>query len=81
YFLDFHNSSYPTPLYELLDTKPGDAFDEEQHTKIMTREERKAAFFDTKKKAVAEGPVKEVVLLGFKNLKNGRILKPTLVRN
>ena len=80
YFLDFHNSSYPTPLYELLDTKPGDAFNEEQHTKIMTREERKAAFFDTKKKAVSEGPVKEVVLLGFKNLKNGRILKPSLVR-
>lgn len=81
YFLDFHNSSYPTPLYELLDTKPGDAFDEEQHTKIMTREERKAAFFDNKKKgAVAEGPVKEVVLHGFKNLRNGRILKPSIVR-
>ncbi|MBQ5333040.1 MAG: hypothetical protein J6K92_07260 [Oscillospiraceae bacterium] len=81
YFLDFHNSSYPTPLYELLDTKPGDAFDEEQHTKIMTREERKAAFFDNKKKGSAsEGPVKEVVLHGFKNLRNGRILKPSIVR-
>ena len=81
YFLDFHNSSYPTPLYELLDTKPGDAFDEEQHTKIMTREERKAAFFDNKKKgSVSEGPVKEVVLHGFKNLRNGRILKPSIVR-
>lgn len=81
YFLDFHNSSYPTPLYELLDTKPGDAFDEEQHTKIMTREERKAAFFDNKKKgAASEGPVKEVVLHGFKNLRNGRILKPSIVR-
>lgn len=81
YFLDFHNSSYPTPLYELLNTKPGDAFDEEQHTKIMTREERKAAFFDTKKKGNAsEGPVKEVVLQGFKNLRNGRILKPSIVR-
>ena len=81
YFLDFHNSSYPTPLYELLDTKPGDAFDEEQHTKIMTREERKAAFFDNKKKgSTSEGPVKEVVLHGFKNLRNGRILKPSIVR-
>lgn len=81
YFLDFHNSSYPTPLYELLDTKPGDVFDEEQHTKIMTREERKAAFFDNKKKGSAsEGPVKEVVLHGFKNLRNGRILKPSIVR-
>lgn len=80
YFLDFHNSSYPTPLYQLLDTKPGDAFDEEQHTKIMTREERKAAFFDNKKKSSSEGPVKEVVLHGFKNLRNGRILKPSIVR-
>ena len=79
YFLDFHNSSYPSPLYALLDTKPGDAFDEDQHTKIMTREERKAAFFD-KKKATVEGPIKEVVLYGYKNLKNGRVLKPSIVR-
>lgn len=79
YFLDFHNSSYPSPLYALLDTKPGDAFDEDQHSKIMTREERKAAFFD-KKKATVEGPIKEVVLYGYKNLKNGRVLKPSIVR-
>ena len=48
-------------------------------TKIMTREERKAAFFD-KKKATVEGPIKEVVLYGYKNLKNGRVLKPSIVR-
>ncbi len=80
YFLDFHNSSYASPLYALLDTKPGDAFDEDQHYKIMSREERKAAFFDNKKKNTVDGPIKEVVLYGYKNLKNGRVLKPSVVR-
>lgn len=81
YFLDFHNSSYDQPLYALLDTAPGEPYNEELHIKMMSREERKAAFFDTKKKApVAEGPVKEVILLGYKNLKNGRVLKQSIVR-
>lgn len=80
YFLDFHNSSYPAPLYALLDTKPGDAFDEEQHAKLMTREERKNAFFAKKGADKPEGPVKEVVLYGYKNLKNGRVLKPSVVK-
>lgn len=80
YFLDFHNSSYPTPLYALLDTKPGDAFDEDIHSKIMSREERKAAFFAKNKAPVADGPIKEVVLYGYKNLRNGRVLKPSIVR-
>ncbi|MBQ7783183.1 MAG: hypothetical protein IJ368_04360, partial [Oscillospiraceae bacterium] len=81
YFLDFHNSSYPTPIYALLDTKPGDQYNEDEHVKLMSREERKAAFFDNKKKgAVSEGPVKEVVLRGYKNLRNGRVLKQSVVR-
>ena len=80
YFLDFHNSSHPTPLYALLDTKPGDAFDEEQHSKVMSREERKNAFFAKTKAPAAEGPIKEVVLCGYKNLKNGRVIQPSLVK-
>ncbi len=82
YFLDFHNSSYDAPLYAILDTKAGELYNEEFHSKIMTREERKAAFFDTKKKPTAPdaGPIKEVVLPGYKNLKNGRVMQPSLVR-
>ena len=80
YFLDFHNSSYPSPIYALLDTKPGDAFDEEQHTKVMSREERKNAFFAKKPAGNEGGSVKEVVLCGYKNLRNGRVLKQSMVK-
>ena len=48
--------------------------------KVMSREERKNAFFAKSKGPATEGPIKEVVLCGYKNLKNGRILQPSLVR-
>ena len=79
YLLDFHNSSYESPLYEVLDTKPGEPFNEEIHEKVMSREERKNAFF-AKSKPEVEGPIKEVVFYGYKNLKNNRVQKPSLVR-
>ncbi|MBQ4364093.1 MAG: hypothetical protein II782_08840, partial [Oscillospiraceae bacterium] len=80
YFLDFHNSSYDSPHYALLDTKPGDPFNEEMHEKVMSREARKAAFFAKSKAPAPDGPVQEVVLQGYKNLKNNKVIQTSLVK-
>ena len=81
YFLDFYNSSHKTPQYDIVDANKGAAYDEEIHARIMTREERKAAFFGEKPKTgPVSGPVQEVVMVGYKNLKNGRIIQRAIVR-
>ena len=81
YFLNFYNSSHKQKQYELIEAPAGEAFDEELHDKVMTREERKALFFNEKKKDNSPvGPIKECVLFGYKNLKNGRVIQKAVVR-
>ncbi len=81
YFMDFYNSSHKSPQYEIIYGKAGESYNEELHARIMTREERKAAFFgETKKTGPVSGPIIEGVFCGYKNLKNGRVIKQAIVK-
>lgn len=81
YFIDFYNSSHKTPQYEVIRASAGVQFNDELHSRIMTREERREAFFNEgKKKAVPTGPIQEGVLSGYKKIKTDQVVQKAIVR-
>lgn len=65
YFIDLYNSTKASPVYELLRVNKGDMFDVELH--IRTSESRPA------------GRIQKAVLLGFKNVCSGTVIKKSVV--
>ncbi len=66
YFLNAFNANYESPIYALNQTHIGEEFDNDYHI--------------TGYKSSVAGTIKKIDLLGFYNLRTGKIIKKTVVK-